>query len=307
MDFASAYAGRRAGGFARSLPLLAIVLALSLLPAARAQDAASLRARFAELREQLASNRFERPLVLMSKQSSNVLTGDIYAIVAEPFAGVSKAFLQTAPWCDILILHINVKNCRLRGGGGVTGLNVAIGRKWDQPMQDAYLVDFNYRVTADERDYMGVLLSADQGPLTTRDYRIVLEAVALDERRSFVHLSYSYGYGMAARTALQLYLSTIGRDKVGFSIVGRESDGAPVYVADLRGLLERNTMRYFLAIEAYLASLALPEHQQLNRRLNDWFIAVERYPRQLHEMNQDEYLAMKRREVARQKSAPRLD
>ena len=96
------------------------------------------------------------------------------------------------------------------------------------------------------------------------------------------------------------YLATIGRDKVGFSIVGKAANGAPVYVDNLRGVLERNTMRYYLAIEAYLKAYSAPAPKQLEQRLNDWYAATERYPLQLHEMERNDYLAMKRREIARQ-------
>jgi hypothetical protein len=147
-----------------------------------------------------------------------------------------------------------------------------------------------------------VLLNADAGPLGTKNYRIVLEAIPLDANSTFVHLSYSYAYGMLGRVAMQSYLATIGRNKVGFSIIERKPDGTPVYVADVRGVIERNTMRYYLAIEAYLGAYALPVSEQAETRLRAWFDAVERYPRQLHELGRDEYLSMKRRELARQEA-----
>ena len=60
---------------------------------------------------------------------------------------------------------------------------------------------------------------------------------------------------------------------------------------------------YYLAIEAYLGAYGLPAAQPQEQRLNDWFAAIERYPRQLREMTREEYLSMKRRELARQQSA----
>jgi hypothetical protein len=59
-------------------------------------------------------------------------------------------------------------------------------------------------------------------------------------------------------------------------------------------------MRYYLAIDAYLDSLKAPPAQQLENRLQAWFDATERYPRQLHEVERDAYLSMKRDEVQRQ-------
>lgn len=89
------------------------------------------------------------------------------------------------------------------------------------------------------------------------------------------------------------YLATAGRDKVGFSIVGRPADGVPQYVRGAHSAIERNTMRYYLAIEAYLGALSLPAPQRFDMRLAVWYAGVERYPRQLHDLERDEYLALK--------------
>jgi hypothetical protein len=274
-----------------------------LSSAVSAQDAAALRAREAELREQLANNPFRRPLVLESAEASGVLKGDVYAVIAQPFEIVGQALPSTAGWCDILMLQTNVKNCSARGTGADSVLRVAISRRFDQSLADAFQVDFNYRVVAATPDYLEVRLNADAGPIGTKNYRIVLEAIPLDAKKSFVHLSYSYAYGVAARLAMQGYLATSGRDKVGFSVVERKPDGTPLYVGGERGVIERNTMRYYLAIEAYLGAFGLPAAQQQEKRLNDWFAAIDRYPRQLREMTREEYLSMKRRELARQQSA----
>jgi hypothetical protein len=149
-----------------------------------------------------------------------------------------------------------------------------------------------------------VQLSADQGPLGTRDYRIVLEAVPVEKGRTFIHLSYSYGFGTMGKLAMQIYLGTTGKDKVGFTVTGTQPDGQPQHVGGMRGVVERNSMRYYLAIEAFLGSLPAPPQAQLEKRLRDWFAAVERYPRQLHEMEQGEYLEMKRKEYLRQQAGP---
>jgi hypothetical protein len=280
--------------------LLLVLAALFLAPLAVAQNAVSLQARQSSLRDALANSPFDRPLLLESTQVGGTLKGEVYAAVAQPFEVVGHAFQGTDHWCDILILHLNVKNCRARGAAPDLVLSVAIGRKFDQPIEQAYQVDFSYRVSANEPGYMAVTLGADQGPLGTKDYRIMIEAVPLDGRTSFIHMSYSYAYGMAARTAMQVYLATLGRGKIGFSIVNRQPDGTPVYVDNVRGVVERNTMRYYLAIESYLGAYGVPPAQRVEKRLRDWFAANERYPLQLHELERDEYLEMKRRELARQ-------
>jgi len=151
-------------------------------------------------------------------------------------------------WCEVLILHLNVKTCRGQGNGAASTLSLSVGRKFDQPPGEAFQTDFAYRVVASLADYLQVALAAAAGPLDTRDYRTGFEVTALDATTTFVHLSYADACGMAAKIAMAAYLGTIGHDKVGFSIVGQGSNGAPVYLADMRGAVERNTMRDYLAV-----------------------------------------------------------
>jgi hypothetical protein len=278
---------------------LALAWILCALNPVQAQDAPALRARQAELRDRLASNAFGRPLYLESSDRSGHLRGDIYALVPHAFARVSPGLRSAGQWCDILILHQNVKGCRASSGPGGDHLNLNIGRKFDQPLADAYPFDFRFTVAASRPDYLRVTLRADDGPFGTSEYLIVLEVVPADPATSFLHLSYAYAYGPTARLAMQGYLATLGRGKVGFSVVTGGADGAPAFIGGTRGVVERNTMRYYLAIEAWLAALSLPPDDQLESRLNDWYAGVERYTRQLHELERDEYLAMKRREVSR--------
>ena len=283
----------------RLLRAACLALAVTLAPAAAsAQDVATLRARHAALQDKFANNQFGRPLVLESTQTSGDLKGDVYATVDHPFSMVQQALQSPEHWCDILILHLNVKRCRV-GGGATKVLNLSVGRKFDQPIEDAYQLDFNYRVVAATADYLQVQLSADEGPLSTKNYRIQVEAMPIDAKRTVIHMSYAYGYGFAARLAMQTYLSTLGSQKVGFTILDRK-DGKPVYQTGVLGLLERNTMRYYLAIDAYLSAYALPAGDQFEKRIREWYASTERYAEQLHEMDQNEYLDMKRKEMRRQ-------
>ncbi len=286
-----AFTAYRAPG--RALATLLTLVACTFGSTADAQDAAAMRARYEAIRPALATSPFQRPLLLQSTQYDNTLQGDVLARVEQPFPAVQTDLQGTAHWCQILILHLNVKGCHASGNA----LGLVVGRKFEQPESDAYRLDFNYRAGPSSADYLQLQLDAADGPMGTSNYRITLEATALDEKSSFIHMSYSYRYGTAARLAMQGYLATLGRDKVGFTVTGQASDGNPVYVDGVRGVLERNTMRYYLAIEAYLASTGLSPGQQLEQRLAAWYDSTERYARQLHELGRDEYLAMKRKEV----------
>lgn len=276
---------------------------LNVASSAAAQDpapGASLRAAYDELQAKLHSNPFGRPLHLDSRESSSDLKGDMHAAVDHPYTLVATSLNDAGVWCDILILHLNTKFCETENGGGRETLAVNIGKKYDQPLEKTYQVRFDFRVTSATADYFSVALNGATGPYGTKNYRILLEAVPLEGGRTFIHLSYSYGFGLKARLAMQTYLGTIGSAKVGFTETGKKAGGEPEYVGGVRGMIERNTMRYFLAIESYLDSLSVPVEARVEKRLNDWFVAIERYPRQLHEMEREDYLAMKRREIRRQ-------
>jgi len=269
---------------------------------AEVNSAGSLRAKYAELRDQFSNNQFQKPLYLDSSESPDGVTGNVYALIDHPFATAAAALSGAGEWCEIMFLPFNTKSCRASAGDRGSVLNVRIGRKHDQPVDLAYGVAFSHRVAAQSSEYLQVRLGAEQGPLGTRNYRIVLEAVPVEKDRTFIHLSYSYGFGTMGRMAMQVYLGTTGKDKVGFTVAGTQADGQPQHIGGMRGVIERNSMRYYLAIEAFLGALSAPPQAQLEKRLRDWFAAAERYPRQLHEMEQSAYLEMKRREHQRQQA-----
>lgn len=295
----------------RALRAVAMLLAVSLalgaaapVPAAAPErDAAVLlRGRYTALRERLEHSAFQQGLDLESVEGPHALQGDIWAIVDYPLAVVSATAASPAHWCDVLILHLNVKYCRPVARVSGTLLSVAIGRKYDQPLDDAHRLELDCRVAAAGPEYVAVELGSAKGPFGTTDYSITLEAVAIAPARSFLHLRYAYRYGLEARLALEAYLAIAGSGKVGFTRIDAPGAREPRYVGGLRGVAERNTMRYFLALDAYLATLAAAPSQRFEQSIERWFSATERYPRQLHEVDRDTYLAMKRREYQRQQT-----
>ncbi|MBS0341133.1 MAG: hypothetical protein JSS56_11440 [Proteobacteria bacterium] len=263
-----------------------------------AGGAAALRSKYQALQPQLASNPFKRRITLESTENPTRLAGDIYAVVDHPFEQVRDGLKSAGNWCEVLMLHLNTKQCLVQSEASGPVLAVALGRKFDQPLSDAQVVKFQYRLAAATADYLDARLSADQGPLSTRNYRIELTATPIEGGKSFIHLSYSYAYGTAARLAMQAYLATLGSDKVGFTTTGKEADGSPQYIGGVRGVVERNTMRYYLAIDSFLDHPTPPE---LDKRFASWFDGTEQYAKQLHETERNDYLAMKRNEYRRMK------
>ena len=291
----------------------ALVIAFVLLGAGaglvRADDPAAapgvlLRAKYLALQEQLRDNQFRRPLYLESSEGQREVTGEIYALVNAPFESAAAAFSTRADWCDIMILHVNTKACRVTNLNQENGISVWIGKNQQQALADAFRVDFAYRVEARSERFLQAGMHAGAGPMGTRDYRISLAAIPVEDGKTFIHLRYSYGYDGFGRLAMQTYLATTGRNKVGFTVVGAQPDGQSLYIAGLRGVVERNTMRYYAAIEAFFGAQSGSPQARFEKRIRGWFAAIELYPRQLHEVEREEYLDMKRMENLRQQALP---
>ncbi|MDD5332756.1 MAG: hypothetical protein PHS32_03340 [Rhodoferax sp.] len=282
--------------------LLLCAVAVGGAAMATVDPVATLRAKYTALEPQLRQNQFRQPLVLDSVETPNRLTGDIYAVVAHPFDAVSSGLNSPDHWCDVMLLHINSKYCRALVAPAGTTLHVHIGKKTPEALSIAPRFDFSYRLASLSPEYLDIVLKAKDGPLGTSDYLIELEAVALPNGKTFLHLTYSYAFNFAGRLALQTYLATLASAKVGFTVVGQLPDGQAEYIGGMRGLLERNTMRYYLAIDTYLDATSAAPPVQLEQRLQAWFTATERYPRQLHEIDRAAYLEMKRAEDLRQRT-----
>lgn len=279
------------------LLLLAASAQQALAAAPENSSAQALRATHQRLSDKLDKSSFGRPVQLDSMETADGLQGDVYAVVEHPLAEIGTALKGSAHWCEVLTLHINNRRCSTASGPqGREMLTLYVVRRYDKPIDQAFELPFVYRVASATPEHLMVELSAESGPLGTSNYRVTLEAVALDERKSFLHFSYSYDHNTMVRLGTMAYLATFGSDKVGFTVLGKTPEGQPDYIRGLRGLVERNAMRYFLTLDAYLSA---PGPEQADRRQRRWFAAAEQYPRQLHEVDLDTYLALKREDRQR--------
>lgn len=275
---------------------LTIALLLTLAPVAGANDPASaLAVRYQALRAQLSNNAFGVPLAVESAEEGGLERGEAYGMLAQPFAALSPALADPRAWCEIALLHLNIKTCthERRDGDWLTFYS---GRKFYESPEQAYALRYAFRVVQSRADYLAVALAADSGPFGTRDYRIEVEAIPVGGQ-TFVHFRYAYRPSFLSSTATGGYLATLGRGKIGFTVTGRDAAGKPEYVGGVRGIVERNAVRYFLAIQAYLDA---PAPAQYTQRLGRWFDLTERHAAQLHELEKPEYLQYKARERAEQ-------
>jgi hypothetical protein len=264
-----------------------------------ADPGAALQAKRLELQPQLRANAFGEPLYLSSHEDDHQMEGDVYAEVGHPFTRVGATFKSATTVCELLFLHLNVRACQPSVTANGEVLTLSVGPKRALAPGMLYRMSYALRAEVATAAYLRVTLTAPEGPLSTHDYRIVFEAVPIDGSRSFVHLGYTYGYGMMAKIAMEVYLATAGRSKIGFTVVGQSTDGKPLYVHGERGSLERNVIRYYLALLAHSSVNTGSPQAQMEAQLRAWFALTERYAAQLHELDLDEYLHEKHDDLAR--------
>src|SRR6476619_5078735 len=108
-------------------------------------DADALRTKHSELREQLRNNSFQRAMHIDSSEAGDTLKGDVYAVLEHPFGVVGDALKNPSDWCDILILPFNTKYCHAVNSNGAAALQMRIGRKYDQPVEKSFRLEFAFR------------------------------------------------------------------------------------------------------------------------------------------------------------------
>lgn len=286
-----------------ALALAWSVGATLIAPALRAQEAATpqaLQARYAALAEPLRHSAFGSPLLLTSEEAPNRVAGEVYAEIAYPIDRVESTFRSVPAICEILSLHLNVHACEpATGAPEGAALLLVLGPKRALTTGATYRMTYEVTTEAITPAYLRVQLRAASGPLSTSDYRILFEAVPIAADRTFVHLSYAYQYGFVAKFAMQAYLATAGRDKIGFTVIGHEPDGRAQYVRGERAALERNVIRYYLALIARCDAVDLPVPERTETALRAWFALTERYAAQLHELDREDYLREKHNDMQR--------
>ena len=259
-------------------------------------DADTLRAKYVQIETELRDNIYGIPVYLQSNGDNGTMRGDVFGVVSHPFSSVRDALATPANWCDMVPRHLNIKACTYRYIDGECRLNIYTGRKFYERADDVYLLDYRYQVGGKQKDYFYTTLTAEDGPLDTGNYIITAEAVALGESSTFIHFSYSYDHGFITDLAMTGYFATLGSGKIGFTVVDKDYNGEPVYVSGVRGVIERNTIRYYFVIQSFLDTLKVPVEERFEARIENWFDLTERYHAQLYEMDKKDYLAYKRKE-----------
>ena len=280
-----------------------LVLTLSLtstsLALADAHDGPdSLQALYEKVEVLLDNPTPEQPFYMHAEARKHIDAGDAAFYMLTPFDELALALTELATWCDILPLHLNVKGCIFDDAV----LTLFLGHKDYQPPEDAHRIDYEFSSEVVD-GYFEARFYADKGPLGTSDYRIEFEAMPVGDN-TFARLRTSEHQSWISSKAMHVYLSTKGAEKTGITVVGHDESGRPQYSAGEEGAIERNVLRYYLAVVAFFDTLDEPDDSRFNAALQEWFDATERFP-QLYEVDEHEYLAAKAKERANQRALQR--
>lgn len=256
----------------------------------------SLLDKYHEIEKELEKNSGPVPFHVESSANKKATRVDIYGVIKYPFDIVQNELLVPTNWCEIVFPHPGVRACTYKKANDTWLLNIYHVNEFSEPLKDAYQMKFVYRVSELQPVYFDIALTAHEGPFHTKDHRMGLEAIPLEHNKTFIHLRYSFGY-----SALGYFLMKIfGGGKIGFSVIGADSAGNPVYAGGLRGLVERDVACYYLAILANLETLTAPSDQRFEKRISLWYDLAALYKKQLLEMEEGKYLANKRRDLESQ-------
>ena len=287
----------------RTLTRLFLFYLVAFLAAqAQGADLGEMQSLYRSLQPRLAQSPFQRELALDSTEASERLSGDIYATLDAPLANLELVNRSPLRWCEILLLLSNTKSCVVGRQDEAPSLQMRMGTKGPQALATTTPMNFKFETSAPQATVLETHLSSNSGPMGTKDGKLRVQAIAVGPNKSFIHLHYSYSSSLAGRLATGVYLQTLGRGKVGFSKEQAEASrpADAHWVGGVRGIIERNTMRYFMGLSCALqfAGTEAPT-QRFAQMAPCWYDDTERYPQQLREMARQEYLDMKGEEYAR--------
>ncbi len=278
---------------------LALVALLLCWPALSGAAGETLRQAWDGHRERGAAAGLPEALEIRSREGAVEVSAEVLGVLPFPFETVAASLAEPADWCDFVPLHFNIKACAYGLDAGEPFLVLYSGRKGYGAAEDAYRFDYGFTPRSVEGAYVEVDLLAERGPLSTRDHRLRVEAIPVGDG-TFIRFASSYAQSPISRAGTALYLGTLGRSKVGFTREAPLEPEAPAPVRGVRGIVERNGVRYYLALKAFLENRNGADEGRFEEGLRTWFDLAAQYP-ELYETSWEAYRETKRRERENQR------
>ena len=247
----------------------------------------------------IKKNKIADNLAIQSSYIDDRLTADVYSLIEYPVKKITKLFTDKSNICEFMLLNLNIKTCLNQNRDHQSRLIIYAGRKFYQHPGDAEKLAYLIIDKTVHGKYVDLLLTSKDGPYNTSDYLIHIRAIAY-KAKTILHIRSAYTTSVMSRLGSSVYLATLGRGKIGFSIKGYSDTHEPVYVDGEDGVIERNAMRYYLAILAMLTPVEKSEKSQFIKRAEYWFDQTQKYKKQLYELSKNEYIAAKQQEYENQ-------
>ncbi|MBX2868481.1 MAG: hypothetical protein KTR18_07375 [Acidiferrobacterales bacterium] len=266
------------------------------------ESLASLQERAIEFRQKQLSGENPLPFLLSSSFTSTLSRAKVRTFIrGVELDTFSSKLLQPAQWCEFIPLHLNIKACGHLVRNQKNLVQFYAGVKGYVTPDDAHLLQLSFDARKENGVFFADLFAAD-GPLDSTNIRFNIHAIGAegeDGKGVYVEFALSSEPGLTNSLA-RVYLATIARRKIGFSIKGKTWSGKPKYVGGQRGAIERNLVRYLLAIDTFFETESrageLDENALYELRVQRWYDKTDQYREQLFELSREEYISNKMRE-----------
>lgn len=264
---------------------------ITLLESLWASSTDELTARYRDLIAQIEDSPFHAPVAVRSNDLGNTVSAEVHGVLNQPFSEVAEVLGDASAWCAFMTLSLHIKACTWTSA--TSTLTLYVGTKDYQTPDEAYEVQYGFK-TNRQSEQIVVDLESPRGPMGTKQNRLVMEAMAMNGE-TMLHFKSSLEMSTASRLVAATYLATLGRHRIGFSLVD-DREGKKTPIKGIQGMIERNAMRYYLALQTHMEQRKEPETHRFEQSINAWYDLTERYHDQLYEVSREEYIENKKRE-----------
>ena len=80
-------------------------------------------------------------MVLNSAETGDSLKGEVYGVLNHPLSAFSSTLVKPARWCEMLMLHLNNRACRVDEAKKTLTLSVV--RRYDIPVKECVRADLS--------------------------------------------------------------------------------------------------------------------------------------------------------------------
>lgn len=283
--------------------VIVLLLGVTMPVTAEQKEMQNILAVYAVAKPVLDDPTVDKPFYLHAEVIDRRQVGEAALYFEQPFKQIASSLSKLRNWCLVLLLHLNTKACTHGRSEGKRLLTIYLGRKYYQDPNDAFVMTYEFESKKND-DYFSALITAEDGPLGTSDYRIHFEVARIDGK-TFGRIQVSQRHSWLSSKAAKLYVATKGRNKLGISVVGQDDRGNPMYSSGERAIAERNLLRYYFAFAAYFHAQKGSRNQRFKDSLNYWFDQTEQY-KQLYEVGRMQYITDKYKEYENQSALQRL-